>query len=142
MKIGQTANILLGAGIPQVTGSISYISPTLDEHTRTATARVILKNRKSLYRPGQFVTGEVIIDRTYCSTFIPKTALETVNGLLAVFIKNEHGFEPSIVIIGKENQHSVEILSGLNAGDEYVMKGGFFLKAEMAKGLFGDGHNH
>ena len=142
MKIGQTANILLGAGIPQVTGSISYISPTLDEHTRTATARVILKNRKSLYRPGQFVTGEVIIDRTYCSTFIPKTALETVNGLLAVFIKNEHGFEPSIVIIGKENQHSVEILSGLNAGDEYVMKGGFFLKAQMAKGSFGDGHNH
>jgi cobalt-zinc-cadmium efflux system membrane fusion protein len=36
----------------------------------------------------------------------------------------------------------VEVLSGLTAGQKYVSKGGFTLKAQMSKGAFGDGHAH
>ena len=141
-RVGQPANILLSSDLPPVSGSISYISPTLDEHTRTATARVILKNKDSQFRPGQFITGQVVVDRNNCKVLIPKTALETVNDHPVVFVQDEHGIEPVPVQIGKENNHSVEILSGLKIGQKYVKKGGFILKAQLAKGSFGGGHSH
>ena len=141
-RVGQSANILLSSDLPPVSGSISYISPTLDEHTRTATARVILKNKDSQFRPGQFITGQVVVDRNNCKVLIPKTALETVNDHPVVFVQDEHGIEPVPVQIGKENNHSVEILSGLKIGQKYVKKGGFILKAQLAKGSFGGGHSH
>ena len=141
-RVGQPANILLSSDLPPISGSISYISPTLDEHTRTATARVILKNKDSQFRPGQFITGQVVVDRNNCIVLIPKTALETVNDHPVVFIQDEYGIEPVPVQIGKENNHSVEILSGLKIGQKYVKKGGFILKAQLAKGSFGGGHSH
>ena len=46
------------------------------------------------------------------------------------------------VKIGRVNQFSAEILSGLQAGQKYVSKGGFTLKAELEKGSMSSGHNH
>ena len=142
LSIGQSATILINSEIPEVAGTISYISPTIDEHTRTATARVVMKNINGEFRPGQFVVGRIVVNKIQSSIIIPKTALETVNGLPTVFVEDEHGFEPKVVKIGKENNQSVEILSGLDLGQKYVMKGGFVLKALMAKSSFGDGHGH
>ena len=141
-RVGQPANILLSSDVPPVSGRISYISPTLDEHTRTATARVILKNKDSKFRPGQFITGQVIVESTNCEVLIQKTALETMNDQLVVFIKDEDGIESVPVQIGKENYNSVEILSGLKNGQKYVKKGGFILKSQLEKGSFGGGHSH
>ena len=83
-----------------------------------------------------------MVDRNNCKVLIPKTALETVNDHPVVFVQDEHGIEPVPVQIGKENNHSVEILSGLKIGQKYVKKGGFILKAQLAKGSFGGGHSH
>ena len=141
-RVGQPANILLSSDLPPLSGSISYISPTLDVQTRTATARVVLKNKDSKFRPGQFITGQVVVDRNNCKVLIPKTALETVNDQPVVFVKDEHGIESVPVQIGKKNNHSVEILSGLKIGQKYVKKGGFILKAQLEKGSFGGGHSH
>ncbi|MBC8310706.1 MAG: efflux RND transporter periplasmic adaptor subunit [Candidatus Marinimicrobia bacterium] len=142
LKVGQIARILVSSDNPPVEGKISYISPTLDEQTRTASARVILKNRNSQFRPGQFVTGQVVVKQTKCQILVPKTALETVNDQTVIFIKDTHGIEPSIIQFGRENHKSVEVLSGLKSGQVYVKKGGFILKAQLAKGSFGGGHNH
>ncbi len=142
LNIGQSATILINTEIPEVAGTISYLSPTIDEHTRTATARVVMKNIDGEFRPGQFVMGRIIVDKIQSSIIIPKTALETINEQTVVFVIDEHGFEPRIVLIGKENHKNVEILSGLTVGQEYVMKNGFVLKAQIAKGTFSGGHNH
>jgi cobalt-zinc-cadmium efflux system membrane fusion protein len=36
----------------------------------------------------------------------------------------------------------VEIASGLDPGQKYVSAGAFTLKAQLAKGSFGDDHGH
>ena len=141
ISLGQSVSISVNSAIAQ-TGNISYVSPTLDKHTRTATARIVLKNSDGKFRPGQFITGNIVINQGKYNVLIPKTALETVNGKTVVFVKNQNGFEPVTVKIGKENHNSVEIISGLEAGQKYVSKGGFVLKAQMAKGSFGGGHGH
>ncbi len=142
IKMGQTVNMIFSSDDQPEKGQISYISPTLDEQTRTAMARVILKNNELKFRPGQFITGQVIVDNTYCDLIVPKTALETVNDKPVIFTVDEHGIEPKIVTIGKKNHKSVEIVSGLTLGQTFVQKGGFVLKAEFAKESFGGGHNH
>ncbi|MBC8215433.1 MAG: efflux RND transporter periplasmic adaptor subunit [Candidatus Marinimicrobia bacterium] len=141
ISLGQPVKITVNSAFSQI-GKISYVSPTLDEHTRTATARVVLRNEDGKFRPGQFITGNVVVHQSIFDVIIPKTALETIDGKSVVFVKNQNGFEPVAVEIGKENQNNVEIISGLNAGQKYVSEGGFILKAQLAKGSFGGGHGH
>lgn len=142
IKIGQIIEIISGQQLPPATGTISFISPILDEHTRTATARVILKNPDGLLRPGLFVTGKVIVENFSVDVAIPKTALQSIDNQPSVFIKTSKGFKPNPVHLGKTNEYNVEIISGLIPGQEYVSRGGFTLKAQLAKGSFGDGHGH
>ena len=137
VKIGQKAIISAGPASQQATGRISYISPIVDEKTRTATARVILPNPRGIWKPGLFVNARVIIANKKVAVKIPKTALQTFEGKTVVFVKDKDGFRPQPVEIGRSNQVAVEIVRGLQPGQEYVSKGGFTLKSELQKEAFG-----
>jgi len=138
VKKGQKVIISAGSDTPESKGIINYISPVIDELTRTAEARVVLNNPKGFWKPGLFVTGSVATSTTTVDVLIPKTALETIDDETIVFVKDDDGFEPRHVSVGKRNHINVEITDGLKAGDVYVSKGGFTLKAELQKDEFGD----
>ncbi|HIG52512.1 MAG TPA: efflux RND transporter periplasmic adaptor subunit [Candidatus Latescibacteria bacterium] len=125
-----------------VTGKISYVSPVVDEVTRTAVARLELKNENGQWRPGSFVAGLVAVEAHSVPLLIRKSALQTIEGEMVVFVETPEGFEPQKVRVGRGNEVEVEIVAGLAAGQRYVVEGAFTLKAELAKGSFGDGHNH
>ncbi len=142
IKKGQKVTISLGPGLEEVAGRINYISPIIHETTRTATARVVLSNPKGIWKPGLFVNGSIITDEFIAEVVVPKTAIETIENKPCVFIKSDEGFEPRFITTGRENQTLVEVLNGLNEGENYVTKGGFTLKAELQKEMFGDDHGH
>jgi cobalt-zinc-cadmium efflux system membrane fusion protein len=138
VKKGQKVIISIGPGLEEMAGRIQYISPIIDETTRTATARVVLTNPKGIWKPGLFVTGLIITDEFLARVAVPKTAIETIENKPCVFVKSDEGFEPRFITMGRRNQTLVEVLSGLNEGEIYVTKGGFTLKAELQKEMFGD----
>ena len=140
IKIGQKVIISAGSDSPETTGKISYISPLLDEATRTATARVVLSNPEGHWRPGLFITGHVEIDAEEVDIVIPKTALENIGDQKVVFIQTPAGFVAQPVTLGKSSRTHVEVRSGISHGQKFVVKGGFTLKAELAKSSFGDEH--
>ncbi|HEY6435901.1 MAG TPA: efflux RND transporter periplasmic adaptor subunit, partial [Ignavibacteriaceae bacterium] len=142
IRIGQNAKVSIGSIDTEEMGKISYLSPIVDEKTRTASARVILNNQSGKWRPGMFVTAKVYVSETKTQVVIEKTALQTIDDEKVVFVKEAEGFVPQIVKVGKENDDTVEILSGLKAGQQYVSKGAFTLKAEVLKESFGGGHGH
>lgn len=142
VKAGMSVQIKFGHGIPDANGTIAFVSPSLDETTRTATARVILENPKGVWRPGLFVTGKVTSGEESAAVVVPRTALQEVEGKTAVFIQDEDGFEPRPVKLGRQGKDTVEIIAGLKSGERYVSKNGFAVKAEMNKASFGDGHGH
>lgn len=142
IRVGQKVTISAGLGTKEVDGKISYISPIVNEKTRTAIARVVLDNRDNFWRPGLFVNGKVIIGDETVSVYVPKTALENFENRTVVFVKHQEGFEPQPVTIGRSNTKAVEIIAGLKPGQNYVSKGGFTLKVELQKEAFGDGHGH
>jgi cobalt-zinc-cadmium efflux system membrane fusion protein len=142
IRKGQTAVIQVGHGIPEVPGKIAWVGPLVGEVTRTAKARMILPNPDGVLRPGQFVTAQVAVNNSSAGIVVPKSSLQTFEGRTVVFVLDEDGFEPKAVETGRQNAVQVEILAGLKAGQTYVSKGAFTLKAQLSKGAFGDGHNH
>jgi membrane fusion protein, heavy metal efflux system len=142
VKSGQSVRISTGDDSTAATGTISYVTPVVEEHTRTATARVVLENANGHWRPGMFVVGDVELSRTDAAVVIPATALFSIHDHPAVFIRDDHGFEVREVKVGLQDDENIQILSGLEAGETYVRTGGFTLKAEMEKSSFGHGHAH
>ncbi|MGH7822847.1 MAG: efflux RND transporter periplasmic adaptor subunit [Candidatus Binatia bacterium] len=142
LRLGQPVVISAGHGLEEAEGTISYIAPVVDEETRTATARVVLPNPEGVWRPGLFVTARVEVERREMPVAVPKTALEVLEGRSVVFVENEAGFEPRAVNVGLAGDRHVEIRAGLAAGERYVARGAFTLKAELQRGELAGGHEH
>ncbi|KJS31337.1 MAG: hypothetical protein VR64_11970 [Desulfatitalea sp. BRH_c12] len=142
IRKGQTVGIEIGHGIASVEGKIAWVSPQVDEGTRTAKARIELPNPDGSLRPGLFVTAKVAFGSSPARLVVPKSALQTFEGKTVVFVRTEEGFEPKPVELGRQNGTTAEILSGLVSGQTYAAEGSFTLKAQLSKGAFGDGHNH
>jgi cobalt-zinc-cadmium efflux system membrane fusion protein len=139
---GNKALVIFGHGIDPAEGVVDYVSPAVGEGTRTATARVILNNPGNRYRPGLFVSAEVVVDKEMAEVAVPKSALQTFEGGQVVWIQEEEGFRPTTVEVGRANGESAEVVSGLAPGQRYVAEGAFTLKAELGKEAFGEGHGH
>ncbi|HOV86605.1 MAG TPA: efflux RND transporter periplasmic adaptor subunit [Syntrophobacteraceae bacterium] len=144
IRKGQRVLISLGqdGGGQEAEGQIAYVEPIVKEETRTARARVILPNPQGNWRPGMFVTAKVAVDSASAPIVVPSSALQTVEEKQVVFVQRAEGFEARPVVVGRATNGDVEIASGLSAGEKYVSKGTFTLKAQLSKGAFGDGHNH
>ena len=89
--------------------------------------------RSGEWRPGLFVSGKVIVKEEGVSVLVPQDAVQTVEGKTVVFVEDEHGFEPRNVVLGRQNESHVEIVSGLAPGESYVVENAFLVKAELAK---------
>lgn len=143
IRVGQKALVSIGSKDNQEAGTISYVSPVINEKTRTATGRVILNNQSGKWMPGMFITAKVYVSEKKYPLVIEKTALQSLDDKLVVFVKDEDGgFKPQAVKTGNENDDTIEIISGLKAGDQYVSKNSFILKSEILKESFGGGHEH
>ncbi|RJP70475.1 MAG: HlyD family efflux transporter periplasmic adaptor subunit [Candidatus Abyssobacteria bacterium SURF_17] len=142
VQTGQTAAITADHGINHVNGLISYVSPVVDEHTRTSIARVVLANPTGKWRPGLLIEGRIATDFYSAAVVVPKSAIFHMEDAEVVFVQTPDGFRSQPVTIGRTNHANAEIVSGLEAGQAYAAFGGFTIKAEMQKGSFGDGHAH
>lgn len=142
VRVGQQVSVSSGREFADAIGLISYLSPTVDEHTRTATARVVLSNQSGNWRPGLFVEGKILAIEEAVSLLVPKSSLQKFEGNDVIFVSTPEGFVPVPVKIGRVNQSSAEILSGLEVGQKYVSKGAFTLKAELEKSSLTGGHSH
>jgi cobalt-zinc-cadmium efflux system membrane fusion protein len=142
VTVGNRVLVSATLGGARARGVIDYMSPLVDETTRTATARVVLDNTMSIWRPGVFINGQVETGQVRVKVLIPSSAQQNLNNETVVFVETNEGFEPRHVKVGRSNSTMVEIKEGLEPGQRVVIKGAFTLKAEIGKGSFGDGHGH
>lgn len=138
VRRGQPVTIAAGHDIPDSHGQISYVGPLIGE-TRTALARMVIPNPEGRWRPGLFVTGEVLVESIDVPLLIPKTALQTIEERPTVFVETAEGFQPQPLTLGRSNDTQVEVTAGLAPGQRYVTSGAFTLKAQLSRGAFG-GH--
>ena len=128
----------------QTQGVVTRISPVIDEKSRTAEVRVEIDNSCMSFKPGMFVTARVALSDEDLPVVVSREAVQSLQGHDMVFVKAHDGFMPVEVRTGREDRGSIEIISGLNVGDEYVSHGAFALKAIVITSDMDPcaGHNH
>ncbi|MCL7714984.1 efflux RND transporter periplasmic adaptor subunit [Stenotrophomonas mori] len=128
IAVGQQARIELNAWPGQAfEGEVAYIGDLLDVATRTVPVRVAIENGDGRMKPGMFARASfVAADRQ--ALLVPATAL-LQNGLhTQVFVERAPGrFQPRTVTVGASAGDSVEVLSGLRAGERIVVRNGVLL---------------
>ena len=141
-KIRRGQSVLVesvGAG-PSSQGRIDYVGAVVGEATRAATARVVLPNPSLRWRPGMFVTARIVVDEREVPVAVPENAVQRVEGRDCVFVQEGDGFVARPVVLGKSDGQWIEILSGLAAGEPFVVRGSFVLKSELQKSEAGHEH--
>lgn len=132
VKEGQSVTISTPEG-KTAKASIMYLSPIIDEDTRTSTAIAEINNRNGKWFPGTFANAELITEVINVPLAIPKEAIQNIEGVDAVFVPTEEGFSVRPVTIGKSDGSQCEILDGLTAGETYACKNTFLLRAHLQK---------
>jgi cobalt-zinc-cadmium efflux system membrane fusion protein len=111
----------------QWTGHIDSLSGALDPTTRTLKVRVALPNPDQRLKPEMFADIHVKAG-THQALVVPAAAIIREGNAATVFVKNVGKPEQRTVTVGQTIDGSVEILSGLHAGDEVAADGAELLK--------------
>ncbi len=115
-------------------GRITFIHPTVDEKTRTLTARAEVVNRDGALRPGMYATA-LIRSGTAKALTVPTASVLPTGTQNLVFVNRGDGqFIPRPVKVGLRSDSLVEIAQGLKAGDEVVASATYLLDSESNLG--------
>ena len=133
VRVGETVIVRASAFDAQASGKITYVGALLGEQTRTAKARVSLKNPQGAWRPGLFVNVDVQSGLSSAAVTVAADAVQTIDGKSAIFVRNARGFQVQTVTLGRSDGKLTEVLQGLPAGAQYAAVNSYVLKAELVK---------
>jgi cobalt-zinc-cadmium efflux system membrane fusion protein len=141
VAVGQSVAVTV-ENIPErtFTGVIDYVAPEVDATTRTAKARVALKNPDGALRANMFARAEIALANAKPTVMVPAAAVQRAKGVALVFVKlaPDH-YEARRVKLGLTQGELVEVVEGVKAGEAVATRGSFLLKTETLKGAIGAG---
>jgi cobalt-zinc-cadmium efflux system membrane fusion protein len=139
VRTGQPAAIETIDGA-RATGTIEWLSPLVTHGSQSIRGRVVLANPDGALRPGQFVTGEVVVDRHQVQLAVRREALQRFRDFDVVFARYGDTYEVRMLELGHGDREFVEVLDGISPGVEYVTANSYLIKADIEKA--GASHDH
>ena len=135
VRVGSPASVTTTA-YPGIAwqGRVSYIDPQVRADTRTARVRVEVANPRQELRLGMYADIEVAATANRQAAMLPRSAVQSVGDHQMVYVANptEPGtFTEREVHLGDASGGQVEVVSGVQPGDQVVSKGSFFIRAEV-----------
>ncbi|MCK4546382.1 MAG: efflux RND transporter periplasmic adaptor subunit [Candidatus Eisenbacteria sp.] len=119
-------------------GHIDYIGATMDERTRTVRVRATIANDEGLLRPGMFCDVRAMLGIPRAALAVPREAVLADGGRDFIFKHLEADlFMRRLVTAGRPLDDRVEILAGLEAGEQVVTHGAFLLKSDVLRSKMG-----
>ncbi|OFW00750.1 MAG: hypothetical protein A3I61_19520 [Acidobacteria bacterium RIFCSPLOWO2_02_FULL_68_18] len=137
VRVGSPATIT-SAAYPGLAldGRVGYIDPQVQQETRTAKLRVEVTNAGGQLRLGMYVDVEVGEAAERHGVFVPRAAVQIVGSDSVVYLADaaQRGrFIERKVEVGQASGNRVLVLAGLQAGDDVVTDGVFFVRAERER---------
>lgn len=111
-------------------GKVLFIDPLLNPDTRTVKVRLAFSNPHGNLRPEMF--GEVVLHgKPRVGLRIPQDAVIDSGTEKFVFVALGNGkFQPRITRLGKSSGKDVEVISGLEIGEQVVTRANFLIDSE------------
>lgn len=100
-------------------GKVAYVSPSVDQGTRTFPVEVLVDNADRRLKPGFFAKGTISTHQDDNVLAIPDEAVSTLAGASTVYIIDQGKVRRQSVSLGVHLDKSVEIVEGLK-GDEIL----------------------
>jgi RND family efflux transporter MFP subunit len=98
-------------------GKVAYVSPAVDQATRTFAVEALVDNTDRQLKPGFFAKGIVLTHVDDKVIAIPEDAVSTLAGVSTVYVIEEGKARQQQVTLGARQNRLVEVTSGLK-GDE------------------------
>lgn len=135
VKIGQKITVLSSAYPNQsFEGKLVFVSPRVDETSRTIKIRALIENPEYLLKLGMFVNGEITSQGSQEYLTLPASAVQTFGDKRVVFVKTGNGeFRKQEITISSQTTDQVAVSEGVNVGDMVVTDGAFLLKSGLLK---------
>jgi Cu(I)/Ag(I) efflux system membrane fusion protein len=132
VKQGALAKIAINA-YPErsFSGRVTYVYPNLSAETRTVAVRIELANPGMLLKPGMYASVELAGTGRARALTVPASAIIDSGVRRIVLVQTGEGrFAPREVRVGMRSDDHVEVLEGINEGDQVVTAANFLIDAE------------
>jgi len=147
IRPGQRVEFATDDGMQHAAGTINWISPTVDEKSRTLQVRVMLEERSDALRDKAYGTGRIIIRHEEQAIVVPLTAIQATSDGNLIFIRDRGYFEPGgykvfhvrQVRLGAKTDTHVELLAGALPGEVVATKGSNVLLSQLLRSSLGAG---
>ncbi|WP_339677594.1 efflux RND transporter periplasmic adaptor subunit [uncultured Zhongshania sp.] len=96
-------------------------------------ARVKIDNDELRLSPGLLAKGKIHTNEFDVSLVVTKDAVQGLGERLGVFVKEGEAYEFAPLVLGKSDDHFIEVVSGLELGAEYVSENSYLIKADILK---------
>src|SRR5215510_11173826 len=100
-------------------GKIAYISPAVDQGTRTFTAEILVDNPQSKLKPGFFTKGEILVHRHENVLAVPEETVSNLSRVSSVYVINNRVVKQKTSRTGEREGKFIEVVEGLK-GDEIL----------------------
>ncbi len=122
--------VITSPGLPgeRIPGRVEYISEVIDPVRRTFDVRMRIANPQGMLRLNAFVTVTFVPGADKCIV-VSSDAVAAQNDKHVLFVQGQKPGEllRRDVEIGRQREGKIEIIKGLNPGEEYVAKGTLLL---------------
>jgi membrane fusion protein, multidrug efflux system len=125
LKIGQPLEFTVAAfPTEKFRGEVYFISPQIDEGTRTALVKARIPNPEAKLRSGMFASLDLTLQLRDAAIVIPEPALMNNGDNFMVFIVDNKGTaQVRPIQVGLRLAGKVEVVKGLKAGEKVVVEG-------------------
>ena len=129
---GQPVTVRVDAYAEEFPGTIAAIGDVIDDATRTIPVRCTVANPDRLLKPAMFARVTLKAPPGRRLLALPATALVSDGQHFQVLVRTADGrLEARRVDVGAELGGSVQVLSGLRAGEEVVTEGALFAMRQL-----------
>jgi len=100
-------------------GKIAYISPSVDQASRTFNAEILVDNPANKLKPGFFAQGQIQVSRDENVLAVPEETVSILAGVSSVYVINNGVVKQTSIRTGEHEGKFIEVLEGLK-GDEIL----------------------
>ncbi|MBI3401037.1 MAG: efflux RND transporter periplasmic adaptor subunit [Acidobacteria bacterium] len=139
IKVGQSVEFTVEAFPDRgFVGRIAYVSPAVDQATRTFPVEALVENASRQLKPGFFAKGTVQtkVDRDVLA--VPEDAISTLAGVSTVYVIEDGKARQQQVTLGARANNLVEITNGLKGTESLATTNLSQLATGVRVGAAGD----
>lgn len=121
IALGQHVEIRVAGRDEPVTTTVTRVSPTVTQTSRAVRIEADLPNARLELQAGLFAEADIEVDPSSPALVLPASTVTRFAGVQKVWRVVDGQARQQTVRIGREDESRVEILAGLNSGDQVVI---------------------